>query len=183
MEEIWKDVPCFEGKYQVSSLGRLKRYHNGKYVIMAARHRGHSYLGVTLTKNEFKKDFYIHRLVAEVFIPNPNGLPQVNHKDFNKENNTIDNLEWCTGPENVKHYLEHGKRKKQKGRKKGYKNHKRCSCKGRKAINQYSLDGTLIKKWECAGQIQKELGIWHSNITDCCKGVSKQSHGYVWSYE
>lgn len=102
--EEWKDIKGYEGLYQVSNLGRvrsLSRYvkHRTIYILkgklLKQRTRGKGYLAVTLCKNSKLKHYYVHRLVAEAFIPNPNNLPQVNHKDENKSNNCVDNLEWC----------------------------------------------------------------------------------------
>ena len=169
MEE-WRDVPGFEGLYQVSNYGRVRRIYNGKVKVMTQRHRGKGYLGVTLIKNGIKKDFYVHRLVAETFIPNPDNLPQVNHKNLNKEDNSVDNLEWVTNVDNMRHRLKYGAPVKRKG-------------KNAIKIKQYLLDGTYVRTWDSLQQIQNTLGIHHSNISDCCKGVARQSHGYIWSYE
>jgi len=109
-KEIWKDIEGFEGLYQISTYGRVKslgRYVErircgqvGKFwvdekIITSCRCTG-GYVKVTLCKNGVHTQKMIHRLVAETFIPNPNNLPQVNHKDEDKTNNHIDNLEWCT---------------------------------------------------------------------------------------
>lgn len=104
--EIWKDVPRYEGYYQVSNYGRIKSlpriivYSDGrKYfydgVLLKQKHDHGGYCAVELTKNSNLETFKVHRLVATVFIPNPNNLPQINHKDENKDNNCVNNLEWC----------------------------------------------------------------------------------------
>lgn len=93
MEE-WKDVVGFEGIYQVSSTGIVRRTDNN-YIKKPSESRN-GYMFVDLNHKEKRKHGYIHRLVAEAFIPNPNNLPAVNHKDENKTNNNVDNLEWCT---------------------------------------------------------------------------------------
>lgn len=108
--EVWKDVVGYEGLYEVSSKGSVrsvsayrpfttqkqttKRYHSGKVLKPVFDGRG-LYQQVSLSKEGVSKKFLIHRLVASAFIPNPNGLPEVNHKDENKTNNAIENLEWC----------------------------------------------------------------------------------------
>lgn len=112
MEEIWKDIPNFEGLYQVSNLGNVRvldRYVNsairnndkvkrkGK-ILKQYNKRG--YLQVSLIKNYKRYYFTVHRLVAMAFLPNPDNLPQINHKDENPLNNNLSNLEWCTAKYN-----------------------------------------------------------------------------------
>jgi hypothetical protein len=99
--EIWKDIIGYEGFYKVSNLGRIQR--NNKSIIKPEKtNRG--YLRVILSKNSNIKKKSVHRLVAMGFIPNPENKPQVNHIDSDKENNNKNNLEWCTGSENMKHW-------------------------------------------------------------------------------
>ena len=179
MEE-WRDVPGFENLYQVSNYGRVRRIYNGKVKVMTQRHRGKGYLGVTLIKNSIKKDSYVHRLVAETFIPNQDNLPQVNHKNLNKEDNSVDNLEWVTAIENMRHRYKYGAPVKRVKRKRCTSFRKR---KNTKKIKQYLLDGTYVQTWDSLLQIQNTLGFYHSNISACCKGVTRKSHGYIWSYE
>ena len=114
-EEIWKDIEGYEGSYQVSNLGRVRsldriihylscygkpsqRLAEGKLIRPGISHD--NYMSVALTFNGVSKSFSVHRLVASAFIPNPNNLPQVNHKDENPANNRADNLEWCTAKYN-----------------------------------------------------------------------------------
>lgn len=91
MEE-WKDITGYEGLYQVSNLGRVRR--SGK--ILKGGYNNKGYHTINLCKNGISKSFFVHRLVAIAFIPNPNNFPIVNHKDENPKNNCVDNLEWCT---------------------------------------------------------------------------------------
>lgn len=96
--EIWKDIKGYEGLYQVSNMGRIKslNYRNtGEKGLLNGKPNSGGYLIVGLSKNKKTKSFYIHKLVAENFLPNPKNLPEVNHIDENKENNTVYNLEWC----------------------------------------------------------------------------------------
>ena len=161
MEEIWKDIKGYEGLYQISSFGRVKKTRN-KEKIMKGRIRGKGYLAVTLLdKHGEQKDFYIHRLVAEAFIPNLDNLPQVNHKSEIKTDNNVENLEWCDAQYNN----NYGTRTK------------------RTKIYQYSMDGRLVKVWNSLLEIYDELGIFRSCIYKCCHGVYKQSHGFIWSYK
>lgn len=100
MKEIWKDIEEYEGLYQISNLGRVKSFprkgtHTTKERIIKFAKSNKGYLIAILKNNDVQKAFSVHRLVAKAFIPNPNNLPQVNHKDENKENNNVNNLEWC----------------------------------------------------------------------------------------
>jgi hypothetical protein len=115
MEEVWKDIEGYEGLYQVSNLGKVKsidryikqyngynysiRIYRGKILKSNIGNRG--YLKVVLHKQRKAKTYNVHRLVAETFILNPNNYSQVNHKDENKLNNCVDNLEWCTSKYNI----------------------------------------------------------------------------------
>lgn len=118
--EIWKDIKGYEGVYQVSNYGRVKslqRYRVSKSgtnqnvnekILKQSCGKTHKYLNVTLAKNKKNKTFQIHRLVALYFIPNPLNKSQVNHIDGNKQNNCVDNLEWCTCKENIHHAWKNG---------------------------------------------------------------------------
>lgn len=100
--EIWKDIKGYEGRYQVSSWGRVRNIQTGNIITPYKNEKG--YLKVYLNKGNHKNaKFRINRLVAQAFIPNPYNLPQVNHKDGNKENNSYTNLEWVTNKENQVH--------------------------------------------------------------------------------
>ena len=118
MIEIWKDIPEYEGLYQVSNLGNIRSFYlkNGrlsqKTKPIKLKKDRYGYLKLTLCKNKKYKYVTIHRLVAEAFIPNPENKLQVNHKDGNKFNNQVSNLEWCTCIENIHHAFNIGLRKK-----------------------------------------------------------------------
>lgn len=124
-EEVWCDICGYEGVYQISNLGRvysLKREVNqGKHgnkrsvggYILKTNDNGHGYLTVGLASCNTKKLCYVHRLVAEHFIPNGNGYNCVNHKDYDTHNNRVDNLEWCTQKQNID-YSAHKMRKPHK---------------------------------------------------------------------
>jgi hypothetical protein len=101
MEE-WRDVIGFEGFYEVSNIGRVRNYVTKK-IRLPYKHKG-KYLKVSLHRKGFKRNYPVHRLVAMAFIPNEYNKLEVNHKDLNKMNNYVDNLEWVTGEENREHY-------------------------------------------------------------------------------
>lgn len=106
MEEIWKDVKGYEGLYQVSNLGKVKslpKVGSVKENILKNFIKDQGYLAVTVSKNDKRKTYLNHRLLAISFIPNPENKLEVNHKNGIKDDNRVDNLEWCTHSENIKH--------------------------------------------------------------------------------
>lgn len=107
MQQIWKDIKGYQGLYQVSNKGRIKTTANhcvwNRQIIRKPKIR--KYAEIPLKINGKSKWFMVHRLVAQAFIPNPQNKPQINHKDGNKLNNNVDNLQWCTPSENQIHKL------------------------------------------------------------------------------
>jgi hypothetical protein len=111
MKETWKDIDGYEGIYQISTMGRVKRlvgYSCKRERILKPCPNGRGYLHVGVLKNGKRKNLRIHRSVAVIFIPNPENKPQVNHIDGVKTNNRIDNLEWNTASENIIHAHANG---------------------------------------------------------------------------
>ena len=160
--EVWKDIKNYDGDYQVSNFGRVKSFKNGKENILSLGITKRKYQFVILSKNDIRKNFQVHRLVAMTFIPNPNNLPQVNHKDENPSNNNLENLEWCDN----KYNINYGTRLK----------------KLRMKVDQYTLDGIFLKTWTGLRQVGIELGISPSNISACCKGKVKSAGKFKWKY-
>lgn len=113
-----------------------------------------------------------HRFIAKCFVANPNNLLYVNHKDENKTNNCVDNLEWCTG----KYNTNYGKRNKIISKKlKGNSNKS-------KKVLQYKKDGEFVKEWVSASEIERQLGYNRGNISSCCKGKLKTAYDFVWKH-
>lgn len=109
VEEIWKDIPGYEGLYQVSNLGSVYSARRKKRLSASTKN---TYIIVCLSKDGKQKPFYIHRLVAEAFIPNPENKPQVNHISCDTHDNRAENLEWVTRDENLKKYWDSDKYKR-----------------------------------------------------------------------
>ena len=172
MEEIWKDIMGYEGLYQVSNFGRIKRTND--YILKPWITRGYCY--VSLSNNGILKKYRVHKLVAQTFIPNPNNLPIVNHIDENKSNNRVDNLEWCTQYENVHKYFD-TKPKKPKKPSNKIKNYHIP-----RKILQLDKNGVIINTWNSMMDIQRTLGIRSGNISACCNKIKPTARGYIWRY-
>ena len=119
------------------------------------------------------RDYLVHRFIAECFIPNPYNLSQINHKDEDKTNNHVDNLEWC----DHRYNCNYGTRNKRIG--KSNINNPKFS----KKVLQYTLNGELVKEWCSLMEIERELGFKQPYITHCCKGRCKSAYDYIWSYK
>ena len=151
MEE-WRDIKGYEGLYQVSNLGRVKSFnykgHKGYEGILKPKLDSRGYDMVGLYRNNKRSFFNIHRLVAQAFIPNPNNLPQVNHKDENKVNNCVSNLEWCTNEYNQ----NYGTRNKRIG----------------KSLGKKTLCITTDEVFNSAAEGGRKYGVHRQSIIDCC---------------
>lgn len=176
MEEVWKPVKGYEGLYEVSSLGRVRSVKRN--LVMHPHPRRHGYLAVMLYgkgghKTRNFKQFSVHRLVAEAFIPNPDNLPEVNHKDECKTNNCAENLEWVTRLENVNYGTAKTRRAK-----------KAVNGKKSVAIQQFTKDGELVKTYPSLAEVHRQTGYEQANICRCAQGSKQYSHayGYVWRY-
>lgn len=153
-----KDVVGYEGLYAVTSCGKVWSYKNKKFLKPQVNKGG--YLQVGLHRDGELKFYLIHRLVAEAYIPNTDNLPQINHKDENKTNNCLQNLEWCDAKYN-NNYGTHIEKIK-------------------KPILQYSLDGEFVREWYSASDVGKEV---RSSINKCLTGRTKSAYGYIWKFK
>lgn len=159
--EIWKDVSGYEGLYEVSNYGRIRR--DGK-MIKQNKNVKSGYLSVMLCKNGKTKRVYTHRLVGSAFIDNPSGFPVINHKDENKQNNYAENLEWCDRSYN-NHYGENAPVKSRE-----------------KAVIQKSKDGAILRVWDSAEKAYKGTGVTRQSIGKCCLGKRKSAGGFLWKF-
>lgn len=165
MEEIWKDIKGYEGLYEISNLGNVKTLKRNK---LLKTNKSSEYDYVVLRKEGRAKIKKIHRLVAETFIPNLNNLECVNHKDENKKNNNVENLEWCT----KKYNCNYGKR-----------NEKMSKGKSKYKIVQKEQNGNIIKIWENIWELEHNTEYRMQNIRCCCQKKWKQAYGYKWEYQ
>lgn len=181
-KELWRTIEGYEN-YQISSMGRVKSLKYGKDKILK-QNIIKNYCMVCLHKEGKKKHYLVHRLVATAFLPNPDNLPQVNHKDENKQNNCVENLEFCT----AKYNSNYGTRLERcsiahKGRKQSQEHIEKCAKARQKPILQLSKSGNIILgKWDSISQASKILGIDITNIIRCCKGKLKSCGGFKWKY-
>lgn len=183
-KEIWKDIKGYEGLYQVSNLGRVKSLKRKVYagrgrmrwedggILSSYRNNGNGYKIVGLNKESKVKNKYIHRLVAEAFLENPNNLPYVNHKDENKANNCVENLEFCTAQYNCTYNNLHIKN--------GAKKINNPSIS--KKIFQLDDNNNIINMFPSVAEASRQFKVSNQAISDCLRGIQKHSAGYKWKY-
>lgn len=178
MEEVWKDVEEFEGRYEVSNRGAVRswvdKHGNRRTEPKALKprkdHKG--YLFVTLCKDGKMKNFRIHRMVAWAFVPNPQNLPQVNHLNEDKTDNRACNLEFCTQTYNNNYGTHNEKIAKAR------LNHPAMS----RPVLQFSPSGNLVKEWPSLMEVQRQTGWRHGHISRCCHGKCQSAYQHVWRY-
>ena len=180
MQEIWKDIPGYEGHYQISNHSNVRTlcYLNKKNCIKLLKpvKAKTGYLVVNLHKNNKATIKYVHRLVAEAFIPNPENKPHINHIDGNKSNPAINNLEWVTPSENQIHAYNLGLHVK------STKGMTGALCKNSKPILQFSKDGVFIRSWSAASEAARYYGVSAGNIWSCIHGKRITAYGYKWTF-
>lgn len=217
-KRIWKDIEGFEGFYQVSNDGKVRsldRYVKGrngkkrriKGKILKPIYNKHKcgYVQVVASLCKDSKPYYllVNRLVAKAFIPNPNNLTDVNHKDENPLNNHVRNLEWMSHKDNCNYGTRNERcSKSRKGKLTGEK-HPRYGKRGKdcpiygknrgkdnvhaKPVLMFDLDGNFIKRWDCIADAEEECNPKHNrnanNIRSCCKGRQSTSYGYIWKLD
>lgn len=187
MEEIWKDVKGFEGRYQVSNLGRVRSLdwprHKGRVLKLMIGKKWGYYVVNLAHIDGYVKTFNVHRIVAMTFIPNPDNLPEVNHKDENKLNNVVcfnsdgsidvdrTNLEWCTGMYNLRYGTRVERMQK-------LVNEPRM-----RPVNQYDFRGKLLYSYKSLSEASQMTGINVRTICHICrKNGAHSARGYVFRY-
>ena len=159
----WREVKEYSN-YEVNQLGEIR--HKKRQKILKPRDNNGGYQYVNFKINGKNTNFAVHRIVANAFIPNPNGYTEVNHKDYNKKNNCVDNLEWVSSSQNKQHSYLKQENKKSRG----------------KAVNQYTKEGIFLKTFDSVSDAAKELGCCVAAISNCCLGRTKTSQGFRWSF-
>ena len=180
--EIWRDIKDYEGLYQVSSCGRVRSIDRvvmsrgvqmpRKGKILSNGMSIYGYHQVVLSKDGKHKNYRVNRLVAEAFLPNPFNLPFVNHKNENKTDNRVENLEWCSAQYNVNYGSCKAKISK------AGRNHTNKS----KRVQQMDMNGNVIQVFPSTMEVQRQLGYRNGNISNCCVGRTSSSYGYRWCY-
>ena len=164
--EIWKDIKGYEGRYQVSNKGRVRSFVNrdksNPCIIRKPVPDRRGYSTVVLWIGSHNRCLKIHRLVAEAFIENPMNYPQVNHKDEDKTNNAVENLEWCDNKYNNTYH----------------------DIQKRKTIPviQYDLQGNEIARYYGLGEAERQTGVFHCEISKVAKHRRKTAGGYKWEF-
>lgn len=186
-EEIWKPIDGFEGRYEVSNLGRVRSLtdNKGNKRIKVRRLQlaksGYLYLNLWA-----KSKMYVrkpHRLVAEAFLDKPEGAQCVNHKNGDKTDNRAENLEWCTYSQNTRHAIETGLIEANLADRLDMTGKHGKEHPSSKPVEQYDLDGNFIAEYESGVEAANALGFRASNIQRCAAGRRKTAHGYRWKYK
>lgn len=183
MEEIWKDIPNYEGIYQANNLGEIRNYpKESKYkkgVIIKSKilsPANKKYKHITLYKNNIKKTFDIHRLIAITFLDNPENKLCVNHINGIPHDNRLENLEWCTHSENILHSFKYLNRKSHAKNKFGKDN------KLSKKVIQYSLNGVYVSEFYGISEAHRETKVNLGHISEVARGNRKSAGGFIWKY-
>lgn len=169
-KEVWKDIPNYEGHYQASNLGRIRSIKK-EIKILKEINRNDGYLFVNLSKNGKSKPIKIHKIIAYTFLKNNNNYTDINHKDGNKQNNCVNNLEFCNRSHNIKEAYRLKLRKPNK-----------TNIGKRKKVLQKDKDGKPIKIWDSIKEASIKLNIKDSNISQVCKSKRNYAGNYIWEY-
>lgn len=158
----WREVKEYN-HYEVNQFGEI-RHRIRKKILKPRINNGYQYVNFKINGKNI--NFSVHRIVANAFIPNPNGYTEVNHKDYNRSNNCVDNLEWVSSSQNKYHAFLKEENKKSRG----------------KAVNQYTKEGILIKTFDTITEAAQALGCCVAAISNCCLRRTKTSQGFLWSF-
>jgi hypothetical protein len=169
MEEIWIDIPGYEGLYQVSNTGKIKSFSKNAppsgRVLKTSTSRGYVWVRL-FDKNKKYKNILVHRVVAKAFVPNPNNYKEVNHKDENKQNNNADNLEWCSRAYN----MSYGTARFRQG------------MSASRSVEQITMEGIPVALYYSVSAAARINDIDSSSILKCCKHQREYVGGYRWRF-
>lgn len=171
--EVWKDIPGLPGYKGGAICGHILSCNyrrTGEARILSESPDSKGYPKVKVMKDGKQLVLKVHRLIASTFLPNPDNLPQVNHKDEDKTNNSVFNLEYCDCLTNVRYGS---------GTKRSAENRTNNRLRS-KPVEQYSLNGTLIQTYPSVAEAKRKTGIQH--IVDACSGKRDTAGGYIWKY-
>lgn len=168
--EIWKDIQGFDGLYQVSNLGRIKSSIRSRILEGSLNKEG--YRRITLRSSGTGRPYYVHRLVAETFLPNPDNLPQVDHINTIRDDNRIENLRWVTPSKNNNNKLTRKRNKKAQIELTAFK----------RLIIQLNMDNSFVAIFYYASDASKSTGIHSRAILKCCNGIQNSAGGYIWMF-
>lgn len=179
----WKDIVGYENEYQINQFGEIRTLKDSpklkKYDVLKPQiSKSNGYVYQMLYKNGKEKLLRVHRLVAMAFLPNPNNLPQVNHKDGNKQNNSVDNLEWCEQSDNMKHAYKNGLQIPSENQRKAIINTNKLK---QKKVCQIK-DGEIINTFSGISEASRQTKISISCISRCCNLKRKSTNGYEWRF-
>lgn len=179
INEIWTPIRDFENLYEISNYGRVKTIKTNKIRDGYFSNCGYKVIGLSKKSKQYVK--LIHRLVIDNFIGTNDKTLTVNHIDHNKDNNNLSNLEYMKLEDNIKEAWNSGIYDKHV---KNLKEMMKGNKIGSRVVYQYDLKGNFIQKWNCIKDACRHYG-WHTNghISECCRGIYKKSHGYIWKYE
>lgn len=185
MEEVWKDVEGYEGKYQVSNMGRVRSldmvvasvhpktgepiaYHQEGRILQQNDHKGYRRVSFTTGGRETKRYYFVHRLVARAFVGGWFRGAQVNHKNEQRDDNRAENLEWVTAKENINH---------------GRHNERMAETKGQRVV-QYTMDGVKVAEFRSLTEASVQTGIMRENIGKCCNHADGylSAGGFRWEF-
>lgn len=161
-----KDVVGYEGLYGITSCGKVWSYKRGKFLSLNIHRNG--YYSANLYKNGERRSISVHRLVAQAYIPNPNNLPEVNHKDENKLNNSVNNLEWC----NREYNMNYGT-----GMKRSIETQRKSSPLNKKVL---CIETSIV--YFSAQEAKRQTGVDNASISRVCNGKQNVAGGFHWKY-
>lgn len=209
-DEIWKDIKGYEGMYMVSNYGRVSSLRSRLMKIMTPSVTAKGYLRVSFHMRLICKQYMVHRLVALAFIPNVNGAPEINHKNGDKKDNRVSNLEWCTSKENSWHkfnVLKYKIRQETKaklskarkgkpldesikhkislghmGLKKSVESIEKTAKSHMKSVVQLDMQGNFVSVFNSIKEASLMTGANYTSISNVCNGKNKSANGYKWQF-